>query len=1221
MKRHLAYLTTLGAVFALYYYGARLGLSLAVAHPSASVVWPPTGLALAAVLVLGQRVWPAIFFGAFLINIHTAGTIVTSVSIAVGNTLEAIIGAYLTRRFIQTPIVFERANEVVKFTVLTGMISTLVSPTMGVTVLCLSGVARWADYLNIWTTWWLGDMTSNLILAPLLLVWSKTPFPRWHSRSVFDAASLLLLVIVFGQMVFGEWIFTDIKNYPLSFLCILPLLLSALRFGPHGAVTASFGMAVIAIWGTVHGLGPFAVENLSDSLLLLQAFMGTVSVTTLVLASVLVERKQALDTLRQSEQRFRHIVESAPNGIVMVNQEGRIALFNSQAERLFGYSEKELLDQPIDVLMPWRYRGLYPQHRKIFLSDPQSRTLGNGRELFGVRKDGSEFPVEISLNPLETPTGIHVLASVVDITERKAADDRLRQSEERFRAMIENVKDHAIFMLDPEGQILTWNKGAERLRGFSSEEIIGKHYSCLFPQEDRESGKPAQLLRTARAEGQCEDEGWRLRKGGSQFWANVVIAAVRDHQGKLIGFSKVTSDLTRRRRTEEELVLAKEVADAANHAKSAFLANISHEIRTPMTGIIGMTGLLSDTDLTSEQRECCDIIRRSGESLLTVINEVLDFSKVESGKLDLEIIDFDLRSALSDVTELFSKQAADGGLNLSSHIDDKVPTELQGDPGRLRQIISNLVNNALKYTEKGEVTVRVALVDENQTHADLRFSVSDTGIGIPKDKIDKLFSSFTQLDASISRKYGGTGLGLAICKSLVELMEGEIGVDSEPQKGSTFWFTVRLLKQPGPMRGTFNVRAHLKDRYKRVLIVGGYSAIRSLESILNSIGIMCQSTSNGAQALHWLRTASASNTPYDLAIVEFMFSELDSLELSRTMRGDPYIRPMKIMLLTQVGKSGAERLARAAGADAYLTTPVSYERLVDGLFRLMGQVAAADSAEQLSFGAILNDHSRSDRLRIMVADDNHINQKVIASLLNKMGHRADLVSNGKEAVEAFKLVPYDLILMDVQMPELDGFEACRQIRALEQTKGGHTPIVAITAHARKDDRDQCLSAGMDDYVSKPIKPADLKGAIWRRMVGGKNTAAMPALPAEASIQADVFNISEALALVGGNRELLYEIARVFLDQYPQMLEDTRQSLARSDYRSLSAAAHKLASSVGQLGGQRSFVAAKNLERVSDEADPPNASKALTELESELQLLSSAISSATYLGQSAPKILH
>lgn len=1219
MKKHFANLATLGALCALYYYGGRLGLSLAVVHPSATVVWPPTGIALSAVLLLGSRVWPAIFIGAFLVNITTAGTIATSFGIAVGNTLEALFGAYLTRRFVHNPVTFECATEVVKFTVLTAMTATLISATIGVTTLCLGAVARWDNYASMWTTWWLGDMTSNLLFAPLLLVWSRVPLPRWQLRSLFDALSLLVLVFVFGQMVFGEWIFSDIKNYPLSFLCILPILLSALRFGPHGSVTASFVMSAIAIWGTVHELGPFAVENLSESLLLLQAFMATVSVTTLVLASVLAERKQALDTLRQSEQRFRHIVESAPNGIVMVDHEGKIALFNSQAERLFGYAEKELLDRPIEVLIPWRYRGLYPQHREIFLSNPQSRTLGGGRELCGVRKDGSEFPIEISLNPLETPTGIHVLASVVDITERMAADDRLRQSEERFRSMIENVKDHAIFMLDPEGRILTWNRGAERLRGHKSEEILGKHYSCLFPMEDCENGKPEQLLRTARTEGQCEDEGWRLRKDGSQFWANVVIAAVRDHRGMLIGFAKVTSDLTRRRRIEEELVLAKEEAEAANHAKSAFLANISHEIRTPMTGIIGMAGLLSDTELSPEQREYCDIIRRSGESLLTVINEVLDFSKVESGKLELEIIDFDLRSAITDVTELFSKQAADGGLQLISRIDENVPTELQGDPGRLRQIISNLVNNAVKYTEKGEVMVRVALVDEAQNHATLRFSVSDTGIGIPADKISKLFSSFTQLDASISRRYGGTGLGLAICKNLVELMGGEIGVESEPHKGSTFWFTVRLFKQAEYTRATSSARVNFRGL--RILIVDGNSANRSaIEGFLNTMGIVRQSASRGAEALELLRMAAAKDAPYDLAIVEFNLPEMDGLELSRAIRGEPTIASMKIILLTEVGKTGAERLAKAASADAYLITPVSYGRLYHCLVGLLGAAGEDDPAENGVSGESNAGQNPANRLRVLVADDNHINQKVIASLLKKMGHRADVVANGKEALAAFKLVPYDIILMDVQMPELDGFEVSRQIRAMEQTKGRHTPIIAITAHARKSDKERCLSAGMDDYVSKPIKPKDLKGAIARRIAGVKDIPTRLS-PSEPSGQAEVLNISEALVLVGGNRELLCEVARIFLDQYPQLLEDIRQALSRSDYASLGVAAHTLAASAGQLGGHRAFAAAKNLERISGEADMLQALAALADLERELQALRSAISDPAYFDQNAANMLH
>jgi len=1219
MKRPLVYLSIVGALCAVYYYAGKFGLSLAVVHPSATVVWPPTGIALAAVLFFGRRVWPGVLFGAFLVNISTAGSIATSVSIALGNTLEALFGAYLTRRFVKGPVAFERANDVVKFTVLTGMTSTMVSATIGVTSLCLGSVAPWDNFLAMWMTWWLGDMTSNLVLAPFLLIWGAKPLPRWQLRSMFDAVSLMVLVFVFGQMVFGEWIFSDIKNYPLSFLCILPLLLSALRFGQHGAVTASVSMSMIAIWGTVHELGPFAVENLGDSLLLLQAFMATVSVTTLVLASVLSERKQVEETLRHSEERFRHIVESAPNGIVMVDQEGRIALFNSQAERLFGYAEQELLGQPIAVLIPWRYRGLYPQHREIFLSNPRSRTIGDGRELYGVRKDGSEFPVEISLNPLETPNGIHVLASVVDITERKAVEDRVRQSEERFRSMIENVKDHAIFMLDPDGLVVTWNKGAERLRGYKSEEIIGKHYSCLFPIEDQKIGRPEQLLRTAFTEGQCEDEGWRIRKDGSQFWANVVIAAVRDHVGTLIGFSKVTGDLTRRRRIEEELMLAKEEADSANQAKSAFLANISHEIRTPMTGIIGMAGLLSDTELSTEQREYCDIIRRSGESLLTVINEVLDFSKVESGKLELEIIDFDLRSAVAEVTDLFAKQAADGGLKLINSIDDNVPTELQGDPGRLRQIISNLVNNALKYTEKGEVIVNVELAEETQNHADLRFSVTDSGIGIPSDKIGKLFHSFTQVDASINRKYGGTGLGLAICKNLVELMGGEIGVHSEPQMGSTFWFTLRLLKQPERSGKILNTLVNFSGL--RVLVVDGNSNSRALvERYLSAMGINSQSAPDGPTALEFLRVGSTNGEPYDLAIIEFMLPEMDGLELAQTIRKNPTFGKLKILLLTTVGKTGAERLAKAAGVDGYLTTPASYARLAESLTSLMAEAPQASSSNAMFARRSLTPQNPSQRLRIMVADDNHINQKVISSLLTKMGHRADVVGNGKEALEAFKLVPYDILLMDVQMPEVDGFEACRQIRALEQKKGQHTPIIAITAHARKADREKCLAAGMDDYVSKPIKVRDLNAALARRMAGIKSIPAIAA-GSEAARHGEVLNIPEALALVGGNRDLLCEIARIFLDQYPRQLEKTRHALSRSDYQSLGGAAHTLAASVGQLGGQRAYAAAKKLEQVSNEADLSQALEALVELEKELRLLGSALTDPAYFTRSPVNLFH
>jgi two-component system, sensor histidine kinase and response regulator len=1209
MKRYLTYLAIVGTLCPLYFYAGKLGLSLAVVHPSATLVWPPTGIALAAVLLFGNRVWPGIMLGAFLINELTAGSVQTSLAIAAGNTMEALLGAFLVRRFANGSAAFECSTDVVKFVVLAGAGSTLVSATVGVTALCLGGFAPWDNYSAIWVTWWLGDMTSDIVVAPLLLVWGAAPFPPWHRRSIFDAMCLFVLVFVFSQIVFGEWIFSDIKNYPLSFLSILPLLLSALLFGQHGAVTSTALMSATAIWGTLQGVGSFSGETPTASLMLLQAFMATEAVTTLVLAAVLAERQQAENTMRQSEERFRHIVESAPNGIVMVDQKGRIELVNSQVERLFGYSKAELIDQPVERLLPWRHRERHSRPGGIASPLPQWRATDAGQELYGIRKDGDAFPVEIGLNPLETPGGIHVLASVVDITERKQAEETLRQSEERFRSMIENVKDHAIIMLDPEGRVLTWNKGAERLMGYRPDEILGKHYSCFFPIDVCDNGTPEQLLQAALAEGHCEDEGWRLHKDDSMFWANVVIATVRDKAGTLTGFAQVTGDLTRRRRIEEELRLAKEGADAANQAKSAFLANISHEIRTPMTGIIGVAGLMSDTELSPEQTEYCGIIRRSSESLLTVINEVLDFSKVESGKLELEIIDFDLRSVVSEVTDLFAKQAADKNIELISSIQDDVPTDLQGDPGRLRQILSNLVNNALKYTAKGNAIVEVAQLEQTDTHANLRFSVTDTGIGIPEDKVKKLFHSFTQIDASISRKYGGTGLGLAICKNLVELMGGEIGVDSKPELGSTFWFTLPLLKQPAPDRKTLRTQANLAGL--RALIVDGNETSRSvIEHCVGSLGIKSQSAEDGPTAMELLRISCATGEPFDLVIMEFMLPGMDGQELAQTIRNNSEFSALKLLLVTSVQKNGAEKLAKAAGVDAWLAAPVTHSVLAERLADLMAEPSRSGSSTTEMFGKISSEQNSTHRLRVLVADDNHINQKVISSLLNKMGHRADVVGNGKEALEAFKLVPYDMVLMDIQMPEADGLETCRQIRALEASKGRHTPIIAITAHARKVDRDECLAAGMDDYVSKPINPGDLKAAIARRIAAAKTIPLTdPAL--ESSTQADILNFSTALSLVDGNRELLCEVARIFLDQYPKLLEKTHQALSRSDYESLAKAAHTLASSVGQLAGQRAYAAAKTLEQVSSERDQYQTPEAVAELERELQLLRSAVSDPAY----------
>ena len=923
------------------------------------------------------------------------------------------------------------------------------------------------------------------------------------------------------------------------------------------------------------------------------------------------ERKRAL-------AQFQLLVESAPNGLLMVNSTGTIVLANTQIEKIFGYSKRELLGQPIGVLLPGSFRGPHPFRREQSFTGPESRTVGAGRELLATRKDGSEFPVEVGLNPIETSDGSHVLASVIDVSERKAAENRQHQTEERFRATIENVQDHAIFMLDPAGQVLTWNKGAERVRGYRAEEIIGEPHSTFFSAEDQKSGKPDQLLNTAITVGQCEDEGWRLRKDGSKYWASTVLTPVYDRVGQLTGFATVTRDLTRRIQIEEELKQAKDAAEAANEAKSEFLANISHEIRTPMAGVIGMSGLLCEMDLTAKQREYCEIIRRSGESLLTIINEVLDFSKIESGKLEMEIIDFDLRSAVQEAVELFVRQADDKGIELINFIRPDVPTNVRGDPGRLRQILSNLLGNALKFTTTGEVVVGVDVVEQNDHSLTLRFEVNDTGIGIAKDKIDKLFNAFTQADSSITRKYGGTGLGLAICKKFVELMNGEIGVSSEDGRGSSFWFTLRLekspLSEPRP--------SHADLSGLRMLIVDDSSTNRALlESYLGSVGIRSQSTGDASLAIDSLRAAAKGAELPHLILLDSTLPGMNGIELARQIKRESDTSELKLLLMTKSSKKIDLGLHENAGIDGFLTKPIGLAPLIESLTVVMGKAATNQDSNGVTSPLTKPDSTTQRPLRILVADDNHINQKVAASLLENFGHRADVVANGHEAIEAYKLVPYDIVLMDVQMPELDGFEASRKIRALEKKKNRHTPIIAMTAHARKEDKEKCLAAGMDDYVSKPVKPQDLKAAIARRVAATMVIQQPIEPPTEAPAQADVLNFSRALELVDGNRELLCEVARIFLNQYPKVIEETRRALSQEDYDTLTSAVHSLVASVGQIGGQRACAAARKLELMSSAGDRSQVPAALAELEREIMWLRSAMSDPAYFRLQPDESLH
>ena len=929
--------------------------------------------------------------------------------------------------------------------------------------------------------------------------------------------------------------------------------------------------------------------------------MGLKRTRALALAEIMSASHQA------SERKLHSILDNTSAVVYIKDINGRYMLVNRCFERLFGVTQFQVVGMTDHEIFPEAMADTFRENDRQVLASGKPLQI----EETAPHEDGlhtyisNKFPLYDALGLPYAVGGVSA-----DITPLKRAEEALRDSEVRYVSLVEGLP-LAAWSKDVEGRFTFVNQRMVESLNKPAKELVGtndyEHFSKELADKYRHDDQQVMDARTV-----FEDVEEFQKSHGERIYIQVLKAPVFDSKGNVVGTQGMWWDVTARKQAEAVMCQARDAAEAANRAKSAFLANISHEIRTPMNGIIGMTELVLDSQLTPEQREYLELAKDSADALLKVINDVLDFSKIEAGKLELDPHAFCLRECLGDALKTLALRAHQKGLELACRVQPAVPDTVIGDAGRLRQVVLNLVGNAIKFTEHGEIVVAVDWEHEDHPSgngapdgqavpaqpptARLHFRVTDTGIGIPAEKQRTIFEAFEQADTSTTRKYGGTGLGLSISARLVELMGGRIWLDSRPQTGSVFHFTVQLEIAAEPLDHVLLPAADLQGM--PVLIVDDNATNRLiLQETVAQWDMQPTVVDNAPAALEELRRAIAEDRPFALVLTDAHRPEMDGFEFCRRVKQDAQLAATPLVMLTSGDRSGDALRSRQFGVAAYLIKPAKQSELQDAI---MSALHPLDVPLEISYGTSAPLPAPRRKLHVLVAEDSAVNQKLARTLLNKWGHSCTIVGDGREALAASAQREFDLILMDVQMPEMDGFEATAGIRERERATGRHIPIIATTAHALRGDRERCLVAGMDGYLCKPIRARELFDVLEEV---GKDSPNGRDHEADAPAgENDIWDRDHATQALDGDRSLLRELAVAFLEECPDLLRRIEAAVQTQDAAQLRMAAHTLKGAAAHFAARTVVAAALALEIMGRNGDLSGADVAWQTLQAEVERL-------------------